>query len=265
MITILFRKCLSDEEEFTAAQKYFNTVEYRSLIHEGDLVIPRYSALPYYEELEKDILLLKGGRLINTYQQFQFIADLQNWYYLLEDLTPKTWFSLESVDKECSYVLKGATNSKKSLWNTHMYAHHKSEMLKVYFRLQDDSLIGSQNIYIREYEPFISYGTGIGGVPITKEFRFFVCNGKIIGSDFYWSNQPEIKKQYDLNSKEVSRRFLDEIIERVSPSNNFFVIDIAQRVDLEWRLVELNAGEMSGLSDINPHFLYKNLKKVINK
>jgi hypothetical protein len=58
--------------------------------------------------------------------------------------------------------------------------------------------------YVRQYIPLKNFGTGINGLPITEEYRFFILDGKIISSDFYWSEHLEyIKEEYDFvpNSK----------------------------------------------------------------
>ena len=262
MNKILFRKSLAEEEEFNIASQYFDVIESRALIEQNDFVIPRYSALPYFEELEKDINIL-GGRLINNYQEHRYIANLFNWYNDLKDYTPKTWNSLQEVDSDGPFVLKGETNSRKHLWNTHMFAADKDRLKEVYFRLQDDSLIGSQDIIIREYESFKAFDYGIGGIPITKEFRFFCYGDKVLASGYYWSNFEEIQESNQLNSNEVPKGFLKKIMKVVSAHTNFYVLDVAQRKDLKWRLVEINDGMMSGLSMVNAHELYSNLKKVI--
>lgn len=261
---ILFRKTLAEEGEFLAAKNNFDVVQSRALIEKGDKVICRYSALPYYQELQHDVENL-GASLINSYDEHLFVADLQNWYAFLYDLTPKTWFSLAEAladSYEGPYVLKGRTNSRKSLWKTHMFAKDKQQMREVYMRLQDDGLIGDQGVVIREYEPFIRYGESISGAPITKEFRFFVCNDKVIAKGFYWSNHPEIIEEFKPDVNEVPQQFINEVLWRVGTNINFFVFDVAQRKDGQWRVVELNDGQMSGLSCINPEELYRNLKEA---
>jgi len=55
---IYFRGSLAEEEEKAAAAKYFDVVERRTAIPSGSLGIPRYSALPYNEELEADVKAL---------------------------------------------------------------------------------------------------------------------------------------------------------------------------------------------------------------
>jgi len=264
MVKILFRKSLAEEGECEVAKRYFDVIESRSLIQAGDNIICRYSALPYYQEMEKDVLNL-GGTLINSYMDHQFVADLQTWYPFLFDLTPKTWFSLAEVCQdpyEGPYVLKGKTNSRKNLWRTHMFAKDKQEMREVYFRLQDDGLTGDQGIVIRQFERFKSYGEAISGMPITKEFRFFVFNDKVIAKGFYWSSHPEVIDKHKPDVNEVPTSFINEVLWRVGDKMNFYVFDVAQREDGEWRVVELNDGQMSGLSCIDPDELYSNLAEA---
>jgi hypothetical protein len=263
---ILFRSTLAEEDELSIAKKYFDVIESRSLIKSGDNIICRYSSLPYYDELEKDVLNL-GGTLLNSYNDHKFVADLRNWYYLLSDLTPKTWFSLaETISDpyEGPYVLKGATNSKKSLWLSHMFAWNKDQMRRVYFALMNDTLIAEQGVYIRQYEKFKTYGTAINGMPVTKEFRLFILDGKIIAKGYYWSNHPELIEQYRPDANEIPQSFLDEVMCRVSGSIRFWVLDVAQKEDGHWRIIELNDGTMAGLSCIDADEFYKNLKEHLN-
>jgi len=52
---VLFRGSLAEKGEYECASKYFDIVQYRSDLHCNELVIPRYSALPYYKELEYEV------------------------------------------------------------------------------------------------------------------------------------------------------------------------------------------------------------------
>lgn len=266
MYQILFRHSFSELGEYEAACRHFNVVTQRSHIEYGATIIPRYSLLPYPKELENDVVHF-GGSLINSTEQHEFIADMRNWYFMLYDRTPKTWFTLHDAlhdPYEGPYVLKGKTNSRKSLWRTHMYAENKEQMRQVYMRLLDDSLIGSQDIYIRQFEKFVNYGESeITHAPITKEFRFFVYENGIIGSGFYWSNYPEIIEQYNPRWTDVPTQYLFDIISRVGNFADFWVMDIAQHEDGRWRVVELNDGCMSGLGTIDPDKFYAKLKERV--
>jgi len=262
---ILFRKSLAEEDEIECAKKYFNVVESRMSIPSGTLVIPRYSSLPFYKELVEDCNIL-GAQLSNSLNQYQYIANLRNWYEDLKKFTPRTWFSLEEsiAQQECvgSFVLKGNINSRKQLWRTHMYALNKSDIMRVYLNLQDDSLIGEQDICVREFEKFKSYGQQINGMPIIKEFRFFVWDKTILSGGYYWSNFPEVVEKYRPDYQEAIP-FVNKIIDIVNCYARFYVIDVGQREDGQYRLIELNDGQMAGLSCISPDELYKNLRQVL--
>ena len=258
---ILFRNGFSEQKELEICKKYFKTVKYRSEIPENSLVIPRYSALPYYKELEQDVKNL-GSKLINSYREHRFVADISNWYLELEEYTPKTWFSFDKVPRNMPLVLKGETNSMKFSWDTHMYAKDKNHALSTYLRLQKDMLIGSQSIVVREYIPLrrVSESITSSHPPFSKEYRFFILNGKIIAGGFYWSSLEEsITDKYSID--EVPQSFIKKVINSTKDRIPFYVIDVAETKRGDWIVVELNDGQMSGLSCIDYDLFYSNLKK----
>lgn len=269
---ILMRASLAEDDELQCARKYLPVYETRAKCPDNSLVVGRYSVLPYYRELEED-LKTRGSRLINTYNQHMYVADMQQWYGDLKDFTPKTWFSLESWRREIgidpgdakAYVLKGSTNSKKQQWDTHMFAPTWSAVPTIYSRLCDDGLIGDQDVYIREYVPLRSFGEGIRGLPITEEYRFFILDGHIVGSGWYWSQFPEVCEEHSLGPWLVDQQFLRDAIAAVGGSIRFYVMDVARKADGNWMVVELNDGCMAGLSDVSPVTLYSNLQQKLAK
>jgi hypothetical protein len=254
-----------DDNELKAARDHFKCVDSRTKINSGDFVISRYSALPFFKEQVYDIECCIGAKLINNISEHNYIADMQNWYYDLYELTPKTWFRLEEVpNNEGPFVLKGATNSRKNQWNTHMFAKDKKEACEVFWKLCNDALIigSDQSIYIRKYEPLVKLLDGIGGIPVSKEFRFFICNSTVISKGYYWSNYiDDIDMVPDVN--EVPEQLINNVIRLVGGKSNFFVVDVAQKANGDWIVVELNDGCQSGLSENNPEDLYKNLKSTL--
>ena len=97
-IQILFRSDESNEEEFKAANnlalssQYINRISLeksRMCINYESLVICRYSCLPYYDELERDIAL-RNSLMINTFKQHKYIADM-HYVHDIYDMTPKTY------------------------------------------------------------------------------------------------------------------------------------------------------------------------------
>jgi hypothetical protein len=63
---------------------------------------------------------------------------------------------------------------------------------------------------------------------------------------------------------------LNAIIEKIqntelSEPPTYYVIDVAKTAAGKWILIELNDGQMSGLSDNDPDVLYSNLKKSLKE
>lgn len=259
--TILFRKA-GFEEEYNIAKKYFYVVEYRHEILFDSLVIPRYSALPYYKELEADVEWEGDSKLINSYKQHLYVADLKNWYEDLKEFTPKTWFQLHEVPWEQGpMVLKGETNSKKFQWNETMFADNARKGAEIYCDLATDGLIGQQSIYIRKYIPLKKLDEAPCGLPISEEYRFFILDGEVLTGAFYWSNYVEDIDPKLINVNKVPKDFLNKIIELVGDKIRFWVLDVAHTQDDNWIVIELNDGSMSGLSENDPHILYSKLKE----
>ncbi len=258
---ILYRGLDFENEELNEAHQFFECTNRRPEIQADDLVIGRYSLWPFYADQAKDIDYV-GAKLINSYQQHRYIADLQNYVMDLKELTPRTWRSPADLPDSGAFVLKGETNSRKSNWKRDMFAPDKKAAIEIYARLMDDSLIGQQNIYIRRYEPMVTYLEGIGGIPITKEFRFFVAYGQILSGGYYW--QSHIDQLSEIPSPdEVPLDFLNEVISRIDNQSNFYTIDVGQSISGKWFVVELNDGQQAGLSCNDPFTMYKNLDKAI--
>lgn len=253
-------------DELMAAQAAgFHCVPSRVQVERGDLVVARYSALPYYKETADDIEYL-GAKLINSHRQHCFIADMRNWVEVLKELTPKTWYRPEEVplDEPGSFVLKGETNSKKEAWSTSMFAETRQDVSAVHSRLLDDTLIGAQDIYVRKYVPLVTYAHGIAGLPITKEFRLFVFRQIVLSGAYYWSSFREDCLDADDSwvepcVDEIPPDFLQEAISRISPHATFYALDVAQDVTGRWWVIEINDGQMSGLSGNKPEVLYPRL------
>lgn len=265
---VLYRRgCNShqeDDAEIAAAQSAgFTVVFNRTAIPKDSFVIPRYSVYPFAKELFEDIRCMHAVP-INSFQQFQYIADLKEWVGDLEGMTPETWGDVTKIPEVGPFILKGETNSRKGDWKTMMYAEDKFEALQVHRRLSNDGLIGQQHIYIRKFEELVKYGDSITGMPIAKEFRFFVNGGKVMSGGYYWSSVWESNDPMP-SIDEVDGAFLNEAIKRIERKCNAFVIDVAKKANGEWTVIELNAIEQSGLSANDPTELYKRLFDSIDE
>jgi hypothetical protein len=264
---ILYRGSSTPVDELEAMKKYFLATPTRLDIDYGDLVIGRYSVLPFYREQERDVMHVGAG-LINTYAEHKYAADLGLWIKDLEGDTPQTWVSGNFADlpDDKMFVLKGETNSKKFLWDTHMFAGGKDEVGAVLGRLLDDSLISEQTIYVREYVPLVTYIQGLHGLPITKEFRVFVYDKCVVEAGFYWASHAvdiEDSGKKIPSPREIPIDWLNSVIERIGTKIPFYAVDVAQDQTGKWWVIDLNDGQMAGLSMIDPDIFYSKLKCLL--
>jgi hypothetical protein len=263
---ILFRESLAEEKELESASKYFTVLDSRVKVQKGDLIIPRYSVVPFAKEFFDDMNYI-GAETLNSYHQYLYIADIKNYIQDLGNLTFKTWRAADgfyNLPDNCSFVLKGETNSKKFEWKEMMFAKDKSSIQEIHSKLSRDGLIGDQEIYIREYVPLKQFATSFKDLPITNEYRFFVVNKQVISSGYYWTNYYEtlIEQGHNLDPSQVPLDLLQQVIDRVGDNCYAYVIDVGETQDGKWIVIELNAFEQSGLSENDPDLLYCNLSKL---
>lgn len=254
-------------EEVDIASKYIPTVTSRMLLPRDSIVIPRYGLLPHYKEWVFDLEQI-NSKLINSHAQHLWVADLREWAMEggeLFGLTPKTYTSRWDKLPEGSYVIKGCTNSMKQEWNTKMFARRKEDVTKIISLLSGDSMIKNQDIVVREYIPLKKLDEGINDLPITNEWRTFwiVADQKpiMLSKGFYWqASHPESEELAEWNDDALL--LATKAAERIADRVNFFSIDLAQKEDGGWIIIEINDGGMSGLCGCDPDQFYKNLSNL---
>lgn len=239
----------------------FPIYKYRDSIPKNSIVVGRYSVLPYYNELQRELVLFKNSTLINSIEQHNRIA-LSFYYHDLSNLiTPQTWFESEFYlipeDENTHYIVKGCTTSKKFEWNTKMYAKTKREALEIASELKRDLYIGTQELIIKRYIPLQKYEEGLNGLPITNEWRFFCYKDKILSYGYYWSIAENAEKYNIIEQSCLD--FVHSILYKTKEIANFYSLDVAKTENGRWIIIEMNDGQMSGLSMNDPYILYKNL------
>lgn len=261
--TILFRHCRDTLEEFEVAKTCFNTVDLRSRVPVMSTVIGRYSCLPYYLELERD-LATHQSRLINSAVQHFYIANM-DWIDDAAEFTFRTWNKLIEVPENIPLVVKGRTNSRKFEWDSKMMAPSKMMAAKISSDLMNDPLIGQQGLVYREYVPLETFEIGLNGMPMTNEWRCFFLGDKLVDYGYYWTSLDDLSKaeQAKPDFEEFGLPFAKKVAHFIAENTNFFVLDIAKTASGKWILVEVNDGQMSGLSDIPAERFYLNLKSQI--
>ena len=201
--------------------------------------------------------------MINTHNQHCWIADF-GYYYDLKDFTPKSWDQNNFWNApEGQYVVKGKTNSKKHQWKTHMFAKDKLRAIQIGNELLQDGLIYNQGVIYREFVPFKALDFDeINEMPFLNEWRIFYYKKTRLTYGYYWSSAPdEIINKATMTDEGLN--FADMVAGITSDCVDFFVLDIAEKQDGGWMLIEMNDGQCSGLSENNPDTLYANLKSAL--
>jgi hypothetical protein len=256
---LLVRRELMSNYEYQFATKHFVVHESRVLCR-NNFVIGRYSVLPLYAELERDLALL-GSRLINSYEQHRWIASF-DYYRALSKYTPETWDdeNIYQCRHQGPFVVKGKTKSRKWQWKTHMFAKTKSDALQLAQRLKDDAEIGEQGVVYRKYVPLRTFGLGRDEMPVTNEWRFFYFKTQRLSYAYYWPGSDFLDKA-SIPSHGI--QLADEIAAIACNFADFFALDLAETEQGDWILIEVNDGQTSVPSEHDLDELYGNLHQAI--
>lgn len=235
-----------------------------------NLVIPRFGLLPFYKEMERDLAKLQS-RLINSYEQHRWIANFTAWggqNGVLHGLTPASWTNWHSLPEGMSFVVKGRTNSRKDSWSTRMFAKTRDDVPAVAARLFDEQLIMDQGLIVREFVPLKKLGEGLNGLPVSNEWRTFWCatprEVSLLGVGYYWAaSHPETIEKAKLTKEGLRLAF--QAAESVAPHVSFFVIDIAEKEEGGWTVIEVNDAQMSGLCGVPAETFYRRLARVFRR
>jgi hypothetical protein len=143
-----------------------------------------------------------------------------------------------------------------------MFASNKKQAMIIAGELMKDVLIGPQGVIYRKYVPLKTFEIGLNDLPFTNEFRFFFYKEHLISHGYYWSSAEESV----IDNATITLDGIDFAIKMAKIASehvNFFVMDIAEKEEGGWILIEINDGQQSGLSENDPHVLYQNLRKFL--
>ena len=266
---IVFRRSVAEREEIASAQRAeLETADSLASARPDETVVGRYSVLPFYTEHARAVELL-GGTLVNSVAQHEYVADLTQWYDDLQDMTFETWFSVADAPKDAGpFVLKGHTNSMRHRWKTHMFAPDWESANKIEWELSNDMLLSGQKTCVRKFEPLVRLGEQVTGMAISEEHRFFVLDSEILCGGFYWALYEEDIRAAGFSvpsPTSVPREFLARAIERVGDKCRFYALDVARTAMNEWKVMELNDGQMSGLCGCDADALYTGISRKLTK
>lgn len=215
-------------------------------------------------------LLKKNIELINSPVEYKHCHYLPNSYNKIESKTPKSNWTTELTNEsilelikdfgEAPIIVKDFVKSEKHNWEEACFIPNASNSDNVksivdkFIELRGDSL--NEGLVFRQFEEleFLTNHSK-SGMPLTKEFRIFFANKKIVKVFDYW----------DEGEYGDTRPELDEFIRLAQKiDSKFFTMDIAKKKDGEWIIMELGDGQVAGLPDnADKEEFYINLKENV--
>ncbi|MCJ8288343.1 MAG: ATP-grasp domain-containing protein [Crocinitomicaceae bacterium] len=229
-------------------------------IYRGWMLNPKQYRNLYHGLLNKNI------RLINSPSEYQHCHYLPDSYAKIETKTPKsnwttdlTYSTIQRLTKEFGespIIVKDFVKSEKHNWEDACFmpnasdSNHVKSVVDKFLELRGDSL--NEGLVFRQFVE-LEYLTehSKSGMPLTKEFRIFFVNKRIVKVFDYWD-----EGEYGDTKPE-----LDEFIEIAQKINsNFFTMDIAKMKNGDWIIMELGDGQVAGLPDnADRNEFYENL------
>jgi len=215
-----------------------------------------------------DGLLKKNIELINSPTQYKHCHYLPDSYEKIETKTPKSNWTTEldndSILKlttefhDSPIIVKDFVKSEKHNWEEACFIPNASDSNKVksivnkFIELRGDSL--NEGLVFRQFEEleFLTEHSK-SGMPLTKEFRIFFANKRIVKVFNYWD-----EGEYGEAKPELE----DFIKIAQSIDSKLFTMDVAKKKNGDWIIMELGDGQVAGLPDnADKNEFYNNLKE----
>tara|TARA_R110002072_G_scaffold288014_2_gene454018 strand:+ start:1405 stop:2307 length:903 start_codon:yes stop_codon:yes gene_type:complete len=215
-----------------------------------------------------DGLLKKNIELINSPSEYKHCHYLPESYEKIESKTPKsnwtTELNMDSILKltkefgDSPIIIKDFVKSEKHNWEEACFIPNATDSNKVkstvekFIELRGNSL--NEGLVFRQFEEleFLTEHSK-SGMPLTKEFRIFFANKKIVKVFDYWD-----EGEYGETKPELQD--FNKIAQNIN--SKFFTMDVAKKKGGDWIIMELGDGQVAGLPDnADKNEFYNNLKE----
>jgi hypothetical protein len=200
----------------------------------------------------------RGIQLINNPAAYRHCHYLPEWYPLVKGYTPTSVWLEEHGDTSLDrlmallhplgpgpVIVKDFVKSRKHEWLEACYIPSAAEpgeverVVRRFVELQGDDLNGG--LVFRTFVEFQALTNhSRSGMPLTKEFRLFFLDGEPMFNAPYW-------EEGDYQNVQPPVEQFITVAQRIK--SRFFTMDIAQRVDGDWMIIELGDGQVAGLPE----------------
>jgi hypothetical protein len=261
--------CLLDSAALDAGAFDRATRRVPSLDAPVDAVFRGWMMRPEEYGAMRSALAARGVRLVNDEAQYRRTHYLPEWYAKLRAHTPASvWtttgarFELDEVLAmlepfgDSPLILKDYVKSQKHRWDEACFIRSARDADAVrrvttrFIELQGAQLVGG--LVFREFvslEPLAVHSKS--KMPLTREFRVFVRDGRPWLSAPYW-------EEGDYRDEAIASELFAS--ECATIDSNFFTMDVARRTDGRWIIMELGDAQVAGLPEaLAPERFYRAL------
>ncbi len=209
-----------------------------------------------------------GVALLHTPDQHQTAMEFDHFYPLLGDLTPAS--AVAGTVEEAlvagarlGYPLfvKGAVKSSKEQGWSACVAPDAAALERLAGDLLARPGRSRGKVVLRQLAELRQSGAAPGGFPLGREYRVFVYAGRVLASGYYWDERAD---PFPLTSadRRAQTELALEAARRVGAP--FLAVDLAQRADGAWIVIEVGDGQFSGLSHVPVLELWSGLLEQVD-
>ena len=201
-----------------------------------------------------DAALSKNIRLVNTTQQHRIAQEFDAAYERLGELTARS-FILTSLNEceaaiECvglPVFVKGVVQSRKARGWKACVAENVEELRELASYLFDLEARTRGRVVVRELVRLRHTRTSGAGFPLGREYRIFLLHNRVLECGYYWEGDDVLRNL----SKEEQLQVL-ELAQEASRRLEvpFVAIDIGQKEDGDWIVIESGDAQFAGASQI---------------
>ena len=257
-VCVAYQKTNFDIYDFDFRQ-YF---ESKPVITNNPLpVVLRMGAIDNYEGL-CNVLMEYDLCLINSNTQHEMASLLPNWYPKIKEFTPRSvWYetlpTAATILEDFTFpvFLKGERQTNRHSKGMSI-ANNLADLENILHYWKQDTILGWQRLICREFVKLKKIAEPAGDkIQPSKEFRIFLWKNIIVGIGHYWTEFEKI----ELTASETTH--ITNLAEEISKIVDvpFLVVDVAQKADGEWIVIELNDGQESGYAGVNKLQLWQKI------
>ena len=239
------------EQDMTQAVRRVAPAETEeSAVYRGWMLTPAQYQMLY------EALLTRRVRLVSTPEEYERCHYLPRWYSLLEgetphsiwteageDLSPPHLMARLRVFGDSPVIIKDWVKSRKHEWHEACFIPSAADAAAVarvigrFLELQGEDL--NIGLVFREFvslAPLAAHPKS--GMPLAKEFRLFFWHGQLVSASRYWDAAEYADDALPLDHFQA-------LAQKVG--SPFFTMDVAQKTDGEWIVVELGDAQVAEL------------------